>query len=173
MALTPLPRRDPDRDIADICAARLFMAPVMTDQGSVSPAPLDFMARVIEGHPDDIPMLLKLLRNPEVSHALLVDIEIDDDILGPQSIKALSVAWAAHPDRFGDGPVFCFGAVYDHVVMLRTAQSNHARLEMIRRDPCLEAIPARHWSKPFHGHDHSPGPLGRLKRLARHAYRRG
>lgn len=164
MALQSLPARRPETSLHDICAARLAMSPVMTDEGSVSPAPLELIARVIEGHPDDLDTLEELLGDARVRHALLVDIEIDDGEIGPRAIKVLSAVWAAAPSEFEDGPAFSFDAVHDHVVMLRNATSNHARMEMIGRDPDLRAILARDWRKPFHGHVHKPGPIGRLRR---------
>lgn len=164
-----MPRRNPSISIEELAAAKA--KEVVLRGSSVHPtdAPhsMQLTARLIEGHPDDIPGLRAALIDPLVRAALMADLERDDDavaasieededipIIGNAIIKILSALYAAKATDFDGFLILAFKPITTHRNIFRSAQSAHQKMQVHALDPDLDAILARPWQAPFHGHAH-------------------
>lgn len=164
-----MPRRNPSVSIEELAEAK---AKEVVFQGTSvhptdAPHSMELTARLIEGHPDDIPGLRKALVDPLVRAALLADLERDDDaiatsieegedipIIGNAIIKILSALYAAKTTDFDGFLILAFKPITTHRNIFRAAQSAHQKMQVHALDPDLDAILARPWQAPFHGHAH-------------------
>lgn len=163
-----LPARDPAVSIQGLARAKAQEVVLEGDHISPTDAPksLAFTSRLIEGHPDDIPDLRAALAEPLIRAALLADLERDDQnindldeddrnpVIGRATVKILSAIFAAKATTFDGFLILSFPPISTHLQIFRQPRSAHQMMQLHARDPDLDAIIARPWQAPFHGHAH-------------------